>query len=171
MDKQNEKTLRQKVLYEFSEYMINVVYLSLFFGSFALARRLTLAHFNIYIDDYFVGIIKAMVIGKVIMIGTFLRISRKYENKPLLVPALFKTILFVGWVIVFDVIEVLIKESVKLQSFSGAYKYLIDEHFSKLWLGGLIMVAIAFIPFFALKEISRVMGQQKFRDLLLKTLS
>jgi hypothetical protein len=37
-----------------------------------------------------------------------------------------------------------------------------------MWLGGLLMVAMSFIPFFMLKELSRVMGHEKFRDLFLK---
>lgn len=164
-----KRTFRQKLFHEFSEYLINVVYLTMFFGAFAVSRRLTLAHYDIYVDDYFIGIIKALVIGKVIMIGAFLRISRKYENKPLIIPILYKTVLFVIWVILFDVTEVLIKESIKLQSLSQSYQYLISEHFSKLWLGGLIMVTVSFIPFFAMKEISRVVGHEKFKNFLLKS--
>lgn len=169
MAAQTEKnTFKQKLFHELSEYFMNVVYLAMFFGAFAVARRLTLAHYDIYVDDYFVGIIRALVIGKVIMLGAFMNISHKYENKPLLIPVLYKTILFVICVIIFDIIEVLIKETIKLPSFSDAYQYLILEHFSKLWLGGVIMIFVSFIPFFALKELSRVIGQQKFRDLMLK---
>lgn len=163
-----KKTLQQKLLHEFSEYMINVIYLTVFFAAFAVSRRLTLAHYDIYVDDYFIAIIKALIIGKVIMIGAFLRISRKFENKPLLIPVLYKTVLFVIWVIMFDVVEVFIKQSIKLQSLPSAFQYLVSEHFSQLWLGGLIMVTFSFIPFFALKEISRVVGHEKFRNLLLK---
>ena len=164
----DKKTLKQKLLHEISEYLINVVYLAIFFGAFAVARRLTLAHFDIYVADYFVGIIKALVIGKVIMIGAFMRISHVYENKPLIIPVFYKTILFVICVIIFDIIEVLIKETIKLQSLADAYQFLMVEHFSKLWLGGVIMIFVSFIPFFASKELSRVIGQQKFRDMLLK---
>jgi len=164
----DKKTLKQKLLHEISEYLINVVYLAIFFGAFAVARRLTLAHYDIYVADYFVGIIKALIIGKVIMIGAFMRISHVYENKPLIIPVFYKTILFVICVIIFDIIEVLIKETIKLQSLADAYQFLMVEHFSKLWLGGVIMIFVSFIPFFASKELSRVIGQQKFRDMLLK---
>lgn len=164
----HKKTLKQKLFHEFSEYFINVIYLACFFGAFGEARRLTLEHYNIQTDDYFIGIIKALVIGKVIMIGAFLRISRKFEHKPLLIPAIYKTGLFIVCVILFDVIEVLIKESIKLKSVSAGYHFLINEHFTKLWLGGLIMITVSFIPFFTLKELSRAIGQEKFRNMLLK---
>jgi len=140
----------------------------LFFGAFAVARRLTLAYYDIYVADYFVGIIKALVIGKVIMIGAFMRINHMHENKPLIIPVYYETMLFVFCVIIFDIIEVLIKEAIKLQSLADAYQFLMVEHFSKLWLGGVIMIFVSFISFFASKELSRVIGQQKFRDMLLK---
>ena len=102
------------------------------------------------------------------MIGAFMRISHVYENKPLIIPVFYETMLFVFCVIIFDIIEVLIKEANKLQSLADAYQFLMVEHFSKLWLGGVIMIFVSFIPFFASKELSRVIGQQKFRDMLLK---
>jgi len=169
MSEAPKKTFKQKLMHELSEYAINVIYLTLFFGAFAVARRLTLAHFNIEMPDYFVGIIKALVIGKVIMIGAFLRISKKFEDRPLLIPVFYKTALFVLWVILFDAAEGLIKGIINTGTFSAGADQLIHHHFNKMWLGGLIMITLSFIPFFALKEISRYMGHENFRNLLLKS--
>jgi hypothetical protein len=169
MEAQKEKkTFKQKLFHELSEYGINVVYLTLFFGVFAVARRLTLAHFGVYIDDYFVALIKALVIGKVIMIAAFLNISNKFEGKPLIIPVLYKVLFFVLFVVLFDIVEGLIKGAIHTRSFSGAFDELIYHHFSKMWLGGLLMVALSFIPFFMLKELSRIMGHEKFRNLFLR---
>jgi hypothetical protein len=166
-----KKTFKQKLFHEFSEYGINVIYLTLFFGAFAIARRLTLAHFGIYVDDYFIALIKALVIGKVIMITAFLNISKKFEGKPLMMPVLYKVIFFVLFVIAFDVVEGLIKGWINSGSFSGGVDALIHHHFSRMWLGGLLMVTLAFIPFFMLKELSRIMGHEKFRNLFFRNRS
>lgn len=169
MELQKEKkTLKQKLFHELSEYGINVIYLTLFFGAFAVARRLTLAHFGIHVDDYFIALIKAAVIGKVIMIAAFLNISKKFEGKPLLIPVIYKTLFFVVFVILFDIIEELIRGVIRMDSFASAFDELIHQHFSKLWLGGLLMVTLSFIPFFMLKELSRIMGSAKFRNLFLR---
>lgn len=168
METQKEKkTFKQKIFHELSEYGINVIYLTLFFGIFAVARRLTLAHYGIYIDDYFIALIKALVIGKVIMITAFLNISKKFEGKPLMIPVMYKVLFFVLFVIVFDVVEGLIKGWISSGSLAGGVEELIHHHFSKMWLGGLLMVTLSFIPFFMLKELSRIMGHEKFRDLFL----
>jgi len=163
-----KKTWKQKLFREFTEFSINAVYLILFFCVFAIARRLTLAQYNIYVEDYFIGLIKALVIAKVIMIGFFLKISRKFEYRPLIIPVLYKTFLFVLWVILFDVVEGLIRGLIKTKNFSDALDYLIHHHFSKMWLGGLLMVCLSFLPFFALRELSRVIGHDKFYNLFFR---
>lgn len=168
MEDQNvKKTFKQKLLHELSEYLINVIYLTLFFGAYFIARRLTLAHYDIHIDDYFTAPIKALVIGKVIMLGSFLSISRKYENKPLIIPVLYKVVIFLVWCVLFDILEGFIRGWIHTGSVGGAYGDLIHHHFSKLWLGGLVMLAVSFIPFFMIKELGRIEGHEKFRDLFL----
>ncbi len=164
----NKKTWKQKLLSEFSEYLVNAAYLTLFFGVYSVSRRLTLAQYGVYLDDYFIGLIKALIIAKVIMIGAFLRISRKYENKPLIIPVLYKVLIFLLWVILFDATEGLIRSLIQTQSMAGAFENLMQHHFTKMWLGGVLMVILSFIPFFMLKELSRVIGHKEFTDLFLK---
>lgn len=160
-----KKTWKQKLYHEFTEFWINAVYLTLFFCVFAIARRLTLAHYGIIVEDYFIGLIKALVIAKVIMIGAFLKISKKFENRPLIIPVFYKTILFVLWVILFDVVEGFIRGFIETKNITATFEYLTNHHFTKMWLGGLLFVSLSFLPFFALKELARVIGQEKFRSL------
>jgi hypothetical protein len=80
--------------------------MALFFSAVVLYRRLLPAEHGIILEDYFAGVLKALVIAKVVMIGAFLSISRKFEHKPLYLPVLYKVILFMLWVMLFDIIEV-----------------------------------------------------------------
>ena len=163
------KSLKQKVKSELSEYFINVGFLALFFCSYAISRRLILAQYGVALDDYFIGFIKALVIAKVIMLASFMRVSKLFEGKPLIFPILYKVALFVLFVILFDVLEGFVKGWISTSSLSGAMEHVTTHHFSKMWLGGLLMVIVSFIPFFALKEISRKLGHEKFKDLLFKS--
>jgi hypothetical protein len=162
-----KKNWKQKLFNEFSEYFINVAYLALFISAVVFYRRQVLAFHGIILDDYFFGLIKALVIGKVIMVGAFLRISRKYEHKPLIIPTIYKSIIFTLWVMVFDIIEVYIKSFIHTSNFSGAFSELMS-HINQVWLAGAILIFIAFLPFFALKEIARSMGRGKLGELFLK---
>ncbi len=123
-DSKVKKNWKQKLKHEFIEYWTNVVYLTIFFGVFAISRRLILAHYNVILDDYFIGLIKALVLAKVIMIASFFGFTRGLEDKPLIIPVLYKTFVFTLWVALFSIIEALIKGYISTSSLSMA----IDEY-------------------------------------------
>ena len=162
-----KKNWKDKLKHEFIEYWINVAYLAIFFSVFIFYRRLILAHYDVYLEDYFMGVIKALVFAKVIMIGAFLRIGTRFEDKPLIIPVLYKAFLFTLWVAIFDIAEEFIRLLIQIQSFNGAFDELAN-HFSNIWIGGAVVVFVSFIPFFAFKEISRVMGSEKIQNLFLR---
>ncbi len=162
-----KKSWKQKFKHEFTEYWINVAYMALFFSAVVLYRRLLLAEHGIVMEDYFAGVLKALVVAKVVMIGTFLRISRKYEHKPLIIPTMYKAVLFTLWVMVIDIVEVYIKAFIQTPDLAGAFDTL-RLHIDLVWLGGAIVICVSFIPFFAMKEVSRVIGSEKFRGMFFR---
>jgi hypothetical protein len=164
----NQKSLKKKLIHELTEYGINVIYLGLFFSAFILNRRLLLAEYGILLDDYFMGLVKALIFGKVIMIGTFLKISRKFENRPLIIPTIYKTIFFTLLVAIFEFLEVTVKTLWKNNSCEGMMESY-THHFTLAWFGGALIVGFTFLPFFAFKEIARHYGVDSIRTLFFKT--
>jgi hypothetical protein len=51
------------------EYWINVAYLALVFAAFTQYRRFLLAAYDITYTNYWVAVIEALILAKVIMIG------------------------------------------------------------------------------------------------------
>lgn len=162
-----KKTWKEKLFKEFTEYLINFVYMAIVFSAVILYRRLILAQYGVYLDDYFIGVIKAFIIAKVVMIGAFLGISRKFEQKPLLIPVLYKSILFTLMVMLFDVFEEFIRGLIKYQEVLKAIEE-VQSHVSVVWLGASMLVFFIFIPFFAFKELARVMGKKKIQTLFFR---
>jgi len=162
-----KKTWKQKLRHEFIEYWINAIYMAIFFSVFIFYRRLILAHYEIYLEDYFLGLVKALVFAKVIMIGAFFRIDRGFDHKPLIIPVVYKAILFTVFVAVFDIVEKLIRGLIHTASLTGAIEELSKE-FTNIWLGGAMVVFFCFIPFFAFKEVSRVLGPEKIQNLFFR---
>ena len=168
MEKQKlKKNLKQRIFNEFAEYLINFVYMAVIFSAVILYRRLVLAQHGIILEDYFAGVIKAFVIAKVVMIGAFLRISRKFEHKPLYIPVLYKAILFTLWVMIFDIIEIYIAGFIRNPDLAEALNEL-KGRLSLVWLGGAMLIFFIFIPFFAFKELNRVLGKKKVIDLFIR---
>ena len=162
-----KKSWKQRFFHEFTEYWMNVIYMVLIFSAIIFYRRLVLAHYEIYLDDYFSGVIKALVIAKVVMIGAFLRISRKFEHKPLIYPVLYKAVLFTIWVMLFDIVEIYLRALIQSPSLVEAFHEL-ENHLTTIWLGGALLIFFSFIPFFAFKELVRVLGKEKISELFLR---
>ena len=141
--------------------------MAVFFSVFIFYRRMILAHYEIYLEDYFLGVIKALVFAKVIMIGAFLRIDRRFDQKPLIIPVFYKAFLFTVFVAVFDIAEKFISGFIHTFNLTGAIEEL-SKDLTNIWIGGVVVVFFCFIPFFAFKEVSRVMGPEKIQHLFFR---
>ena len=84
-------------------------------------RRLVLAAYHIWCTHYWVGLIKALILAKVILIGDALRLGRRLEHKRLIYPTLLKTVLFSLFVGVFTILEEMIKGLLKGQGLARAF--------------------------------------------------
>jgi hypothetical protein len=163
----NGTPLRAKLLEELAEYAANVLYLSIAFAAFAMYRRLLLAAHDIDYTDYGIAIIQALILGKVVMIGSVFRLGRGLEDKPLIFPALYKTVVFTLFVGVFALAEHAIKGLLKGEGIAAGLATFAAQGFEMILANGLV-VFVALMPFFAVKELGRVMGRDKIWALFLR---
>lgn len=162
-----KKNWKQKLFHEFTEYLVNFIYMAIIFSAIVLYRRLILAQHGIVVEDYFIGVVKAFIIAKVVMIGAFLGISRKFEHKALFIPILYKAFLFTIMVMLFDIVEEFIRALIRNQDIMISINEL-QNHVSVVWLSASLLIFFIFIPFFAVKELIRILGKDSVKAILLK---
>lgn len=158
---------KQKVLRELSDYWITFVYLALFFGAFTCYRRLILAEYHIGYFHFGFALIEALVLAKVILIGDAMHLGLRMEKKPLIFPTLYKAIIFTVWVGVFRLIEYTITGLIHGKGIASG----IDEfrkHGIDAFLAESLVVFFAFIPFFAFRELGRVLGDGRIYNLFFR---
>jgi len=149
------------------EYWTNVLYLSIFFGVFTVYRRLILAHYNISYLYYGISVINALILAKVIMVVSVFRFGRSFEEKPLIIPTLYKTVVFTISVAIFNVLESTVRGFLRGEGLTGGWDELIGRGREEL-LAGCLVTFCAFIPFFAVKELGRVLGEGKISRLFFR---
>ena len=161
-----KKSLKEKIFHEMAAYWINVGYLALVFAAFTQYRRFVLAAHDITYTNYWVAVIEALILAKVIMIGGVVRLGRGLEHKSLIYPTLYKTVVFTLFVGVFTALEYAVKGLWTGTGFMGG----IDDFFGKghELLANSLVVFVAFIPFFGVKELGRVLGEEKIRALFFR---
>ena len=155
---ENKKGLKQTILHELIRYWLIVLYMTIFFGAFASYRRLLLAHYGISYEDYGIAVIRALVLAKVVLVAETLRLGRGYEEKPLIIPTLYKTFLFTVCVALFDIAEGLFRGFMSGLGSRGAVDDVVSR-FNYEWLSRALVIFFAFLPFFAVGELRRVLGK------------
>lgn len=151
---------KARLLHEFRGYWLIVAYLTLVFAAFTQYRRLTLAAYDIEYENYWIALIKAMVLGKVIMIGDALRLARGLDRRPLIYPTLYRTVIFSLFIIAFTIAEHAVKGMWKGEGAAAGVREFLGKGWHEL-LGSTLVIVVGLIPFFAFRELGRVMGRGK----------
>ena len=169
MTKKNEEKTgwKHRLFLEMTAYWINVLYLTILFAVFTSYRRLILAQYNIGYSNWGISLIKALVLAKVVMVGGIFHFGRGLENKPLIFSTLFKSVLFTLWVAIFAIVESAIRGFLHGKDLAGGLDHLLTDGTHEFFAKSLV-VFVAFIPFFAFKELGRVLGKGKIWDLFFR---
>jgi hypothetical protein len=153
-------TRSSQVIEEFKLYLLIVLYLWIFLGSFTIYRRLVVAETGAAYLNYGIALIEALVIGKVILIGKMFSVSRRFEDKPLIVPVIYKSALFGVLVLLFGLMEHIVKGWFHSEGLLGGLRAIGELGVYELG-ARVLMLIVAFVPFFAFWELGRILGKQR----------
>src|ERR1035437_8978156 len=103
------KSKKQKAKHELKELVMIFLYLAFFFCALVTYSMLLLNEYHVKYLNYAFALINALVITKVIMIGEYVHVGRRGEDKPLILSALWKAFLFGLLVFGFHVVEEVVK--------------------------------------------------------------
>ena len=156
--------MKQKAKHELIEYAVNVAYLAIVFAAFTWYRRLILASYDIDYTNYWVALIQALILGKVVMIGGIFRLGRSLEDKPLIVSSLYKTAVFCLFCAAFTVVEHTVVGLWSGEGIGGGF-HDFSEKGSHEIVANTLMLFVSLFPFFAFRELGRVFGRERFRDI------
>jgi hypothetical protein len=164
--KAKKAALKERAIEEFKLFWLIALYLWVFLGSFTIYRRLVVAESGGAYLNYGFALVEALIIAKVILIGRLFGFSRRFEDRPLVVPVLYKSVLFGAFVMLFGVIEHLVKGWMEHRGLLGGLQAIGELGTYELCARALMLV-VAFVPFFAFGEIGRVVGPAKLAAMFL----
>jgi hypothetical protein len=141
-------------------------YLWVVFALLSIHKTIVLARNHINYQEHTLAVINAFVLAKVLLIGEHFRLGSRFKGKPLIYPVLYKCLSFSVLLIGAHIIEKIFVGMIVGKT--------VSEAFSEIGGGTLIsimsMSTLAFvmlIPFFAFRELGRIIGQQELRSLFL----
>ena len=161
-----ESGLRRRLAHAVQEFLGIFLFLAPWFLAFSTYRILLLSRFEEQRFAYGTAILNALILSKVILTGQILHFGRRHENKPLIYPTIWKSLMFSLLATVFYVVEQIVRGLLRGGGFAAGIVSLRASGAGEI-LGRSLVMFFAFIPFFALKETGRVLGEGKLAELFL----
>ncbi len=158
-------TLKSRAFEEVKHFSLMFVYLWVLLGLFVLHESLVLKAHQINFSGYGLAFVNALVLAKVMLIAEDLHIGRGFEEKPLFIPILYKSVLFAAVFIAFHIAESVLLGVWRGKTVAESFPEIGGDHFNSLLVVGVI-ITIALIPFFAFTEVDRVLGEGRLRALI-----
>jgi hypothetical protein len=160
--------LKKKAVEEFKLYWVVFAFLALMFSAFFGYRRLILHAVGVSYSHWGVGLIQAAIIAKVILVGQAMNVGKRIEKRPLIIAVFVKAFLYGLLVALFNILERIIEGLIHQESWQ-AIAHRVVMNGPEEMLANSLMIFVAFIPFFAVWEIGRMVGFDKLGDMFLRS--
>ena len=166
-EKSLRKGLATRVITDTKRFFIMFVYLAVLFGMINLHEAIVLAQHNVPFTHLGAGLLNAFIFAKVMLVAEDFHLAGGLKDHPLVYPVVFKSILFAVIFMCFHVVE---RVLIGLWHGQG-----IVESVPGFGAGGLIgmasvggIMSVSLIPFFAFREIRRVIGAGQLQSLIFR---
>ena len=160
----HDPEVKAKLRQGIESYLLISLYLWVALGSFTIYRRLVLAEQGITYLHYGVALIEALIIAKVVVVGRVFGYGRRFEDAPLALPVIYKSVMFALLVMGFSVIEHLVSAWYHGQGLQGVLDSISSVKLSSVG-ARVLLLTVTLVPFFAFFEVARVLGGDRMRAL------
>lgn len=165
MSHRSQAGLAHRLAHELKEYAAVSIYLYVCLGALLLYKGAVLRAEGISYAPYGLAVVKALILGKFMLVGHALRIGDRYAGRPLIYPILHKSLAFLALLFVLDVAEEVIVGLMHGRPVLDA----LTEIAGGTWLQILatcLLFLLVLLPYFAYREVGEFLGRDTMRRIL-----
>jgi hypothetical protein len=150
---------------EIEKLLVRILFLWIMFGLFELYHTIILAKEHVDYSLHGFALVNAIVMSKVLLIAEELNFAHRFHESRLIYSILYKSLLFSLLFLVIHVVEDTIKGLVGGHDLVASLPH--PANFYVVLCSAAILFT-ALTPYFAYREVARVMGEDKLRDMIFK---
>jgi hypothetical protein len=152
---------------QIKSFAVMFLYLWIVFGLLAVHESMILSQHQLSFQAHGLAIVNALVFAKVMLVAEDLRLGHRLNDKPLIYSILYKSFLFGVTLICFHIVEHVLIGMWHGKAIAETVAEIGADRLGQIATGGTI-ATVALVPFFILKEISRVIGEETFWSLFFR---
>lgn len=162
------KNLKDSLTHELKLFGIYALFFALFFTAFAIFRYLTVKESDAEITYRFgFNIIESLILAKIVLLGQHFHLGERFNERSLIIPTLYKTMIFSLFVLIFAILEEFAVGFLKGKSFEAIKQKFFETGIDDI-LGKVLLMAFVLMCYFAILETARVLGEKKLFNLFFR---
>jgi hypothetical protein len=162
-----KRTFQERIFHNLREFVVMFLYLWLLFALFAYHEAIVLAKHHIDYKPFGLAFVNAFVLAKVMLVAEELRLGTRFRKSAPIFPVLHKSLLFAIIFVCFNMAEEIVIGLWKGRTVAESIPKIGGGSPLGIVIASLI-ITVALIPFFAFRELSRVMGKGVLEALFLR---
>jgi len=154
--------LKARAAHELREYLMISLYLFICFGAILLYKAAVLRSVGIPTTLYGLAAVKALVMGKFILLGHAAHVGERFKRRALIYPVLYKSFVFLLMLFVLNVIEEALRGWIEGKSLRAALAGFGGGSWEQI-LAACLLMWLILLPYFAVRDISAALGEGELR--------
>jgi hypothetical protein len=167
MAEDTKTTLKEKAAEELRLMLLITLFLAAVFGAFLTYRRLISREFGVTSFHYGFALIEALIVAKVILIGKAIGLHKNPSRRALILTALRDSVVYAILVGIFAVLEHIVDGLLHHKTLAASVREFLAQGIYEI-LGRMLVLFVAFVPFFTLWELDRALGGGRLFSLVFR---
>jgi hypothetical protein len=141
------------------------IYLYVMLGLFLLHESVVLARYDIAFTRYGFALVTALVLAKVMLVMEDFNLVRGFESRPAIYPIVYKAVVYAIVFILFYAAEETLGGLLRGDTLRASVPSIAGGTPQGL-LAAEVITSLALVPYFAFKEVGKVLGERELHELL-----
>jgi hypothetical protein len=156
------------LLHELRLIVPPTLYFLVGFNLILFTKRLILAEYLIEFSGFMLAAVSALVVGKVVLVADMMPFLRRFDDKPLVQPVLFKTIVYTALVFVARLLEDFVRFLLAGGATDGFLHHLLMEFSWYQFAATQIWIFVLFLIYVAAAELGALFPDGELPKILFK---
>jgi hypothetical protein len=146
------------------QYAIIFAYLYVCFGAIVLLKASVLRDVGISYAPWGFAAVKALILGKFMLIGHDIRLGERFTGRPLIYPTIYRSFVFLVFLFVLLAIEEAVAGALHGHSVAESLSEVVGNKFFEILASTLVMF-LALLPYFAIRQLADAVGAERLARL------
>lgn len=165
-EQQARPSLARRAKDEMIRYLVTSLYLYVCFAAVLFYRDAVLSAHGVAFTAYGLAIVKALIMGKFMMLGHALHLGENFRHKALVYPLLYRSALFLGVLLILSVIEEVVRGLLHGESLADALSGFAGGTWQQI-VAICFLMWLILLPYFAFRLAEEALGAGTLRRMFL----